>query len=77
MKISRATYGMMTGLSLGLIMSLSISFILIAMNLGFVPGFLAIWMKSFLTGFAVSVPVSFVAVPLVERALKLLVEVRE
>jgi hypothetical protein len=36
-------------------------------NLGFVPDFLARWLRAFLIGFAVSFPTSLIMIPLVKR----------
>ncbi len=58
-------------------MSPSMSFILLYANLGLVSGFVAIWLKSFVTAFAVSIPISLVAAPLTERALRQFFEVQE
>ena len=69
MFVKPATFGMLTGLMLGLVMSFSISFALLFINLGPVPDFLAIWLKGAMTGFAISIPISLYAQPLIVRLL--------
>lgn len=77
MQVSNATFGMITGLILGLVMSFVISFALLMMNLGPIPGFIHIWLGGAATGFLISVPISLVAVPLINLGLRQILEVRE
>lgn len=76
MNVKPATFGMLTGLMLGLVMSFVISFVLLFFNLGPVPEFLAIWLKSAATGFAISIPISLIAQPLIVRFLEQFVTVQ-
>jgi len=52
-------------MSLG--MSFVMSMVLTIINLGFVPDFLAKWLRALLIGFAVGFPTSLVIIPLVRR----------
>ena len=77
MKIAPSTYGIIMGQVLGLIMSFAMSLILLYANLGPVPGFIGIWLSSFATAFAVSIPISLIAQPVTDRLLRRLFEVQE
>lgn len=70
MKVSPTCYGIIIGQVLGLVMSFSMSFILIYANLGPVPGFFGIWLSSFATAYAVSIPISLIAQPIADRILR-------
>ena len=50
-------------------MSLIMSFVLTLINVGLVPHFLMIWLKSFGISFAVALPISLIIVPLIRKLL--------
>ncbi|MBC8443962.1 DUF2798 domain-containing protein [Candidatus Woesearchaeota archaeon] len=50
-------------------MSLIMSFVLTLINVGWVPHFFMIWLKSFGISFAVALPISLVIVPLIRKLL--------
>lgn len=77
MQVSNATFGMITGLFLGLVMSFAISFVLLMINLGPIPGFIPIWLGGAATGFLISIPISLVVFPLINLGLRQVLEVRE
>jgi hypothetical protein len=77
MKVSKAVFGSLLGMALGLVMSVVMSFFMLATQLGFIEGFLFIWLKSSASGFAVSAPIGLIVAPLMERFLRSLFVVEE
>lgn len=63
MKVSRRIYGIALSIAIGSVMSVTMSFVMLWVQVGLVDGFLAMWAKVSLIGFTVAVPVSAVAVP--------------
>ena len=51
-------------------MSLFMSFVLTAINIGFPSYFIVAWLTSFGIGFAVALPVSLLVIPLVQRLIE-------
>lgn len=72
MKISKTGYGIIFNVLIALVMSMLMSFVLTIVNVGTPPGFWMIWLKSFGVAVLVAIPVSFVAIPLVRRILRVL-----
>jgi Zn-dependent protease with chaperone function len=70
MQISKQLFGSLQGMATGFFMSLFMSFAMLLLSIGFVDGFLMIWLRSFGIGFVVSIPISLVIVPLTERLLR-------
>ncbi|MDR2163560.1 MAG: DUF2798 domain-containing protein [Clostridiales Family XIII bacterium] len=56
-----------TSLCMALCMSLCMSLIMNIVNLGFIPYFLAAWLKSAAIGFLVALPLTFALPPLIRR----------
>lgn len=69
MKVTRAMFGIMMSVAIGFVMSFSLSFLMLVLNAGLIPGFLLIWMKGFALSFAVSIPIALIAIPLIEKTL--------
>jgi Protein of unknown function (DUF2798) len=69
MKISGKIFGMIFSVTIGLVMSFFMSLVLLLINAGPIEGFFGIWIKSFISAFAVSLPVSLIAVPIVQKVL--------
>lgn len=69
MKIKRKYYGLLFALFVSIIMSLIMSFALTLINVGLVPHFLMIWLKSFGISLAVALPISLIIVPLIRKLL--------
>ncbi|SHH92702.1 Protein of unknown function [Sporobacter termitidis DSM 10068] len=53
--------------TLSLVFSVTMSFAMTAMNVGFVPEFLTLWLSSAKIGFGVSIPIAFVFVPPIHK----------
>jgi hypothetical protein len=51
-------------------MAAMMSFVMVAVNVGFNPQFLSAWLKGGTIGFLVSIPISYFLPPLVERLLE-------
>lgn len=60
-------------LIMGIITTGLISFILIAVNLGFTPNFFRAWLKSWLIAYLLAVPAILVIAPQIERLVNYLV----
>ncbi|MFT0157682.1 DUF2798 domain-containing protein [Tenacibaculum ascidiaceicola] len=58
------------GILMAFFMALAMSFIMVLINVGMVPSFFILWMKSFLIGFLVAVPTSMIAAPVSKKLLK-------
>lgn len=58
------------GILMAFFMALAMSFIMVLINVGMVPSFFLLWMKSFLIGFLVAVPTSMIAAPVSKKLLK-------
>jgi hypothetical protein len=55
--------------SMGLVTTCIISFTVIGVNLGFVPGFVYIWLKSWLIAYAVVVPAILFLGPVIQSVI--------
>lgn len=69
MKVSQRIYGVILSVSIGLVMSLGMSLLMLIVNAGFVEGFFIIWMKSFAVGFIASLPISVTVIPFIQKQL--------
>jgi len=69
MKIKRKYDGLLFALFVSIIMSLIMSFALTLINVGLIPNFFMIWLKSFGISFAVALPISLIIVPLIRKLL--------
>ena len=69
MKIKRKYYQLLFGFFVSIIMSIIMSFALTLINVGWVPHFFMIWLKSFGISFAVALPISLIIVPLIRKLL--------
>lgn len=58
------------GILMAFFMALAMSFIMVLINVGMVPSFFILWMKSFLIGFLVAVHTSMIAAPVSKKLLK-------
>jgi hypothetical protein len=77
MQVSKKVFGAVMGIATGLVMSCFMSFFLLVVNVGFVEGFLFIWLQSCATAFAISGPVAMIALPPLERLLRRVFQVQE
>ncbi len=66
-KISRRYFNLIFSTLVAVLMSLFMSFVLTAINIGFPSYFILAWLKSLGIGFAVALPVSLLVIPLVKR----------
>lgn len=76
MQISNRTFGLITSVAIGLVMSFFMSFVMLAANAGFIEGFFLIWMKGFGTGFAASIPIGVLTIPLIRKGLMSLFQIQ-
>jgi hypothetical protein len=67
MKIPPHFIGLAIGAISGTISATLMTFIGVAMNYGFQPGFLAIWLKAAAVGYFIGVPLLVLIVPHVQR----------
>jgi hypothetical protein len=67
MKIPARFIGIAIGTITGLISSTLMTFIGLAINYGFHPGFLLLWAKAAALGYGIGVPLLMLIVPLVQR----------
>jgi hypothetical protein len=67
MKLKPRTAKLLLAPAIGLCMSCAMSFVLTAINVGLNEDFVAAWLKSFGISFAVSLPVSFIIVPQIQK----------
>ena len=70
MRISKKYTPIIFGLVMSGLMSLVMSFAMVAINVGFVANFLIIWLNSFITGFIVATPAAFLAVPIAGKVVE-------
>ena len=70
MRISKKYTPIIFGLVMSLLMSVVMSFAMIIINVGFVSNFFIIWLSSFITGFIVATPTSFLAVPIAGKVVE-------
>lgn len=67
MKIPARHIGLAIGALSGIVSSTLMTFIGVAMNYGFHPGFLTVWLKAALIGYFVGVPLLMLIVPFIQR----------
>ena len=67
MKIPARHIGLAIGAISGIVSSTLMTFIGVAMNYGFHPGFFAIWLKAALVGYFLGVPLLMLIVPGIQR----------
>lgn len=68
-QINRKTYGLMFSTLVSIIMSLFMSAFMLWINLGIPPNFIALWIKSTLSGFVVAWPVAVLIIPILNKWL--------
>lgn len=64
------------GILMAFFMALTMSFIMVLVNVGMGEAFFPIWMKSFCIGFLVAVPTSMIAAPISQKFLQKLTKKR-
>ena len=69
-KISRRYYTLVFSTIVAILMSLFMSFVLTAINIGFPSHFFVAWLASLGLGFAVALPVSLLVIPLVSKFIE-------
>ncbi len=69
-KISRKYYNFVFSTLIAFLMSLFMSFVLTAVNIGFRSYFMVAWLRSFGLGFVVALPTSLLVIPLVRRMIE-------
>lgn len=72
--IPQKFYGIVMSCLAAIIISVPIAFIMVAMNLGFVPGFMPAFLKSALVSVLISIPLAAIGIPLAERLTKKIVK---
>ena len=79
MQIPKKYTPIIFGLVMGFLMTVVMSFAMVAINVGFVPNFFVIWLSSFITGFIVGTPVALLAGPIGQQGCRVgnLVEPKE
>ena len=77
MKVSKQVFGFAMSIAVGFMMSVFMSLLLLLVNVGFTEGFFTMWLWSFATAFAISIPISVVAIPLTENVLRRLFRVQD
>ncbi|HAA11676.1 MAG TPA: hypothetical protein DCE41_08255 [Cytophagales bacterium] len=69
MKVSGKLFGLIFSVAVGFVMSLAMSFFMLVFNVGLIDGFFLMWMRSFLIGFSISIPIAIVAIPQIRIGL--------
>lgn len=75
--VSKKVYGITYGISVSVVMSLSMSCVFLLMNKGFVDNFFVIWMQSAAFGFMIAFPVASISIPLIQKILSRYMTVEE
>lgn len=75
MKISITAFNIIFQILVAIIMSLFLSFFMIAINVGFRPEFPLIWLRGFGLSLVVALPVSLIVVPLLRHGLSNIFEI--
>lgn len=75
MKISIRAFNIIFQILVAIIMSLFLSFFMIAINVGFIPEFPLIWLRGFGLSLVVALPVSLIVVPLMRHGLSKIFEI--
>ncbi len=76
MIISQKTFGFIFSTTIAFIMSLLMSFFMLCIHLGFINGFLLIWGKSAAVAFSISLPTATIAMPMIQKKMLMLFEIR-
>ena len=66
--IPKKFYGIVMSCLAAIIISVPIAFIMVAMNLGFVPSFIPAFLKSALVSIFISIPLATIGIPIVDVA---------
>lgn len=74
MKLPAKYRSLLFAVVMAALMSVAMSLALTAINIGFVPNFLSIWLRTCLIAFIVVVPVAIAAGPLANRVVDSLIE---
>jgi Protein of unknown function (DUF2798) len=69
MKISKKRFGMLMGITVGLVMSFFMSLLVLLVSAGPIPDFFSIWMRSFANAFAISIPIGLIVFPFTEKLM--------
>ena len=69
MKVSGFLYGLIFSALICIVMALIMSFVVLAMNVGFVNDFFIRWIKSIGVEFLVALPLSMIIIPLIQKGL--------
>lgn len=75
MKVSGKIFGLIFSVAVGFVMALAMSFFMLLVNVGLVEGFFFIWVKSFLIGFSISLPIAVILIPLIKKGLEKVLEI--
>lgn len=67
--VSKKVYGIIYGLSVSIVMSLSMSCVMLLMNVGFIDNFFIAWMKSAVIGLMIAFPIASISIPLIQKFL--------
>lgn len=67
--VSKKVYGIIYGLSVSVVMSLSMSCVMLLMNVGYVDNFFMVWMKSAVVGLMIAFPIASISIPLIQKFL--------
>ena len=73
-KFSKRYYGVLFGVLMGSLMSLVMSLVMTIVNVGMVPKFPSIWLRAFLIGACVGIPVAIVVSTRVRQIVDKLTE---
>jgi len=74
MKLPAKYRSLLFAIVMAALMSVAMSLALTALNIGFVPDFFSIWLRTCLIAFVVAVPVAIAAGPLANRVVDSLIQ---
>lgn len=74
MKINYKYYNTVFSCLAAVIISVPISFVMVAINLGFTAGFIPAFIKSAAEGIAISIPLANIGIPLAQKITNIFVE---
>lgn len=72
--IPKKYYSIVMSCLAAIIISVPIAFIMVAMNLGFVQGFLLAFFKSALVSVLISIPLAAIGIPIAEKLTKKIIK---
>ena len=72
--IDKKYYGVVMSCIAAILISVPITFIMLAINIGFVKGFVFAFLKSALVSVLISIPLTNIGIPLAEKITKLIVK---